>query len=308
MWNYLGKRFLTSILVLFGVSIFTFLMLHFSPGDPVRALIGRQNSSPERIAEVRKELGLDDPLPVQYWNYIKRVFHGNFGKSYKNNRDVAETIFEQFPSTVELTVFALAIAITFGLIVGAFSAFHHHNYIDHFLSVFCLTGISIPPFFLGLLLIFFFSVKQKWLPSTSQSGNFKGMILPAITLSVGEGCWLARLVRSSVLDELGKTYQTVAIAKGGSDRYVLFRHVIRNSLIPIITSIGLEFVYLLAGSVVVESIFARQGIGRLAVNSIQSRDFPVVEGTVSLIAVLYVVINTITDILYAIADPRIRLK
>ncbi len=308
MWQYLGRRLLTSLSVLIGVSIFTFLMLHFVPGDPVHALLGRQAVSPERLEEIRQELGFNDPIPVQYLNYITDVLQGDLGRSLKNNRPVLDSILEQFPSTLQLTVAALIISSLFGIIIGSLNAAVHNTWLDKVLSVLTISGISIPSFFFGLLLILFFSVRLNWLPATAKSNDPKGLILPAITLAVGEACWLARLVRSSILEEMNKSYQWTARAKGASERTIMVHHVIRNSLIPIVTAISLQFVYLMAGSVVVESIFARQGIGRLAVTAIQNRDFPLVQGTVSFIAVIYVLINTITDLIYAVVDPRVRLK
>lgn len=308
MRNFLIRRILTSLLVLLGVSLFTFLMLHLVPGDPVHALIGRQVSSPEKIAELRQEMGLNDPLPVQYFNYLKDVLHGDFGVSLKNNRSVITSIFEQFPATLQLTLAALSISTIIGLLFGAIAAFKHNSWIDQVLSALAISGISIPPFFLGLLLILLLSVKLNWLPATASTSDPRSIVLPAITLAVGEAAWLARLVRSSILEEMGKNYQWTARAKGLSENAVLWKHILRNSMIPIITAIGLQFVYLLAGSVVVESIFARQGIGRLAITAIQNRDFPLVQGTVLFIAVIYVLINTLTDVLYAIVDPRVRLQ
>ncbi len=308
MWNYLGRRLLTSASILIGVSIFTFLMLHLVPGDPVRALIGRQSVTPERLEEIRQEMGLNNPIPVQYFQYIQKVAHGDLGRSLKNNRSVLESIKEQFPSTIKLTVLALTLSTFFGILLGAISAASYNSWLDRFLSIFCLSGISIPPFFLGLLLILFFSVRNNWLPAVAKTSDLRGMILPALTLALGEACWLARLVRTSILDEMNKNYQNLAKAKGASKSAILWGHILPNALIPIATAISIQSVYLLAGSVVVESIFARQGIGRLAVNAIQNRDFPLVQGTVTVIAVVYVLINTLTDLFYAIVDPRVRLK
>lgn len=308
MWKYLGRRLLTSFSVLIGVSIFTFLMLHLVPGDPVHALLGRQAVSPERLEELREELGFNDPLPVQYFNYINNVIHGDLGRSLKNNRPVFESVMEQFPSTLELTLAALLVSSLFGIIIGAIGAAVHNTWVDKVLSILTISGISIPPFFFGLLLILFFSVRLNWLPATANSDDPQGLILPALTLAVGEACWLARLVRSSILEELDKSYQWTARSKGANERTVLWHHVLRNSLIPIVTAISIQFVYLMAGSVVVESIFARQGIGRLAVTAIQNRDFPLVQGTVSFIALIYVLINSITDLIYAVVDPRVRLR
>ena len=307
MRNFLLRRLFTSLLVLLGVSVFTFLMLHLVPGDPVHALAGKMISSPEKLEELRHEMGLDKPLAVQYFDYLNNVLHGNFGTSLKNNRPVLESIMEQLPGTFTLTIAALTFSTIFGLLFGSIGAFNHNSVLDEILSALSIIGISIPPFFLALLMILFFSIRLNWLPSTAKTSDPRSIILPAITLGIGEAAWLARLVRSSILDEMNKNYQWTARGKGLSETGVLWKHILRNSLIPIITAIGLQFVYLMAGSVLVESIFARQGIGRLALTAIQNRDFPLVQGTVTVISVIYVIINTITDILFAIVDPRVRL-
>ena len=307
MRNYLLRRVFTSLLVLIGVSVFTFLMLHLVPGDPVHALAGKMISSPEKLEEMRHEMGLDKPLPVQYFDYMRKVLHGDFGTSLKNKRPVLESIMEQLPATFRLTVAALTFSTIFGLLFGAIGAFSRRSALDESFSILSIIGISIPPFFLALLLILLFSIRLNWLPSTAKTSDPRSIILPAVTLGIGEAAWLARLVRSSILDELGKNYQWTARAKGAAERSVLWRHVLRNSLIPIITAVGLQFVYLMAGSVLVESIFARQGIGRLALTAIQNRDFPLVQGTVTIISVIYVIVNTVTDILFAVVDPRVRL-
>ena len=307
MRNYLLRRVFTSLLVLIGVSVFTFLMLHLVPGDPVHALAGKMISSPEKLEEMRHEMGLDKPLPVQYFDYMRKVLHGDFGTSLKNKRPVLESIMEQLPATFRLTVAALTFSTIFGLLFGAIGAFSRRSALDESFSILSIIGISIPPFFLALLLILLFSIRLNWLPSTAKTSDPRSIIMPAVTLGIGEAAWLARLVRSSILDELGKNYQWTARAKGAAERSVLWRHVLRNSLIPIITAVGLQFVYLMAGSVLVESIFARQGIGRLALTAIQNRDFPLVQGTVTIISVIYVIVNTVTDILFAVVDPRVRL-
>jgi peptide/nickel transport system permease protein len=308
MWNFLGRRLLTSFMVLVGVSILTFMMLHFVPGDPVHAILGRQAVSAEKIEELRVRLGLNKPLPVQYFDFVSNAVQGDLGRSIRSNRPVAAAIAEQLPSTLQLTLAAMSIAILLGIPAGVFSALHQNDWIDSLLTFLTISGVSIPSFFLGLPLIFVFSTKLNWLSSTASSSDWRGLILPALTLGLGEAAFLARLVRSSFLDELKKNYLWTARAKGANERRVLFRHAFPNALIPIITFASIQLVYLLAGSVVVEAIFARQGIGRLAVTAIQNRDFPLVQGVVLTIATMYVLINTITDILYAFIDPRIRLQ
>jgi peptide/nickel transport system permease protein len=308
MWNYLGRRLLTSILVLLGVSVLTFLMLQMVPGDPVQAILGRQSVSPEKIEQLRTQLGLNDPIPVQYYHFISRALQGNLGRSIRSNRPVLATILEQLPGTLELTGAAMLVALLIGLPLGMFSALRRGHWADSAITLSAIGGVSIPSFFLGLLLILVFSTKLNWLPSAGTTGSFRSLILPALTLGLGEAAFLTRLVRSSFIDELNKLYLWTARAKGAKETRIVVTHVLRNALIPIVTVVSLQLVYLLAGSVVVEAIFARQGIGRLAVTAIQNRDFPLIQGIVLFIAALYVTINTFTDILYAFIDPRIRLQ
>jgi ABC-type dipeptide/oligopeptide/nickel transport system permease component len=245
---------------------------------------------------------------VQYFDFVSNAIQGDLGRSIRSNRPVAAAIAEQLPSTLQLTLAAMAIAILLGIPAGVFSALHQNDWIDSILTFLTISGVSIPSFFLGLLLILVFSTKLNWLSSTASSSDWRGLILPALTLGLGEAAFLARLVRTSFLDELKKNYLWTARAKGANERRVLLRHAFPNALIPIITFASIQLIYLLAGSVVVEAIFARQGIGRLAVTAIQNRDFPLVQGVVLTIATMYVLINTITDILYAFIDPRIRLQ
>ncbi|MEA4907874.1 MAG: ABC transporter permease [Chloroflexi bacterium] len=308
MWVYLGRRLITSILVLLGVSVLTFLMLHMVPGDPVHAILGKQSVSPEKIEELRQQLGLNDPLPVQYYHFISRALQGDLGRSIRSSRPVWTAIMEQLPSTLQLTGAAMLIALLLGLPLGVLSAFRRSGWQDSLITLLAISGVSVPSFFLGLLLIVLFSLQLGWLPSVAPSASLVGLILPALTLGLGEGAFLTRLVRSSCLEELNKLYLWTARAKGADERRVMLTHALRNALIPIVTIISLQIVYLLAGSVVVESIFARQGIGRLAVTAIQNRDFPLIQGIVLVIAAMYVAVNTLTDIVYAFIDPRIRLQ
>ena len=242
---------------------------------------------------------------IKILTLIAMIEDGNL--DIEKAKTLLESIMEQLPATFRLTLAALTFSTIFGLIFGAVGAFSHGSALDEGFSILSIAGISIPPFFLALLLILFFSIRHNWLPSTAKTSDPRSIILPALTLGIGEAAWLARLVRSAILDEMNKSYQWTARAKGAAERTVLWRHVLRNSLIPIITAVGLQFVYLMAGSVLVESIFARQGIGRLALTAIQNRDFPLVQGTVTIISVIYVIVNTVTDILYALVDPRVRL-
>ena len=308
MWSYLARRLLMSLLVLFGVSVLTFSMLHLVPGDPVHAILGRQAVSAETINNLRAELGLNDPLPVQYGRFLERAFHGDLGRSIRSKRPVTDVIFEQLPSTIKLTLSAMAVAILIGLPLGIIAALNQNRWVDTLIMMAAISGVSIPSFWLGLILILVFTIGLGWMPSVASSSDWRSLVLPALTLGLAEAAVLTRLVRASMLDVLSQQYLKAARAKGVPERSVITRHAFRNALIPIVTMLGLQFVYLLAGSVVVESIFARQGIGRVAVAAIENRDFPLAQGVVLIVATIYVVINTLTDLSYAFLDPRIRLK
>ena len=308
MGSYLVRRLFMSLLVLFGVSIFTFSMLHLVPGDPVSAVMGRQAVSREEAEALRERLGLNDPLPVQYWNYISRALQGDLGESIRTNRPVSEMIGEQLPSTFQLALAAMPLAILIGGSLGLLAALRRGSWADT-LSMGCaISGISIPSFWLGILLILVFAVSLDWLPSVAPSDDLRGLILPALTLAVAEGAVIARVMRASMLDVLDQQYVTTARGKGLREKRVIFMHALPNALIPVITVLGLQFGFLLAGAIVVETIFARQGFGRLTITAINSRDFPLVQGVVLVTATIYVFINTFTDLAYSYLNPRIRLE
>ncbi len=307
MWNYLGRRLLTSLSILIGVSVLTFLMIHVMPGDPVKVIVGRLTTSPERIETLREELGFNDPIPLQYLNYLGRFIRGDMGTSIRNNRPVFDQIMEQLPNTLQLGLITVTISTIFGILIGIFSAATKYSLVDRVLSFISLSVISIPPFFIALLLILIFSVRLKWIPAVAKTGDPRGLILPAVSLALGEIFWLARIVRNAVIEETNKLYPNLAKSKGLSRPGILMEHILPNVLIPTVTAISIQLVYILAGSVVIESIFARQGIGGLAVLGIKNQDFPLIQGTVTVLAAIYVVVNTITDIFYAVVDPRVRL-
>ncbi len=308
MYTYLLRRLLTSLLVLFGVSVLVFSIIHLVPGDPVTAMTGRQRVSAEQAAELRQRLGLNDPIPVQYWNYLRKVLQGDLGQSLRNQVPITRAIGEQLPSTIQLAFSALLLATAIGFVFGLLAATRQGTWLDSVSMILSVSGMSIPTFWLGLLLIFFVSVRLGWLPSTSTGNSFQSLILPALTLALPEAAIISRVVRASLLEVLFKEYITTARAKGLKETLVVLKHALRNALIPVITFIGLQMGYLLAGSTVVESIFARQGVGRLAVNAIAARDYPMVQGVVLVTATIYVLINTFTDMLYAVINPQIRLK
>ena len=308
MGAYLTRRLLTSLLVLVGVSLLTFSMLRLVPGDPVMVLLGRQAVPKEQAEALREELGLNDPLPVQYLNYVRGVLQGDLGTSIRSGRPVSAMIGEQLPSTIQLTVAAMILAVCLGLGLGIVGALRHGSWVDTAIMSLAVSGISIPSFWLGLMLIMIFSVRLGWLPSVASSDDWRGLILPAITLGIAEAAVIARVVRASMVDTLDQDYMRTAQAKGLRHRQLVLRHALPNALIPVVTIVALQIGFLLAGSTIVETIFARQGIGRLAVTAVNNRDFPVVQGVVLVIAVIYVLINTFTDILYAYLNPRIRLQ
>jgi ABC-type dipeptide/oligopeptide/nickel transport system permease component len=299
---------LTSFLVLVGVSALSFAMLHLVPGDPVAAILGRQAVSAERMAELRMQLGLDRPLAVQYADYVAGALRGDFGRSIRTERPVLAMIAEAAPSTIQLALAAMTFAVFTGVGLGLLAAVNRNRWPDYLVMTLAVGGISIPSFWLGMLLILLFSVSLGWLPSAASKGDWRGLILPAITLGVAGAAVIARVVRSSVVEALDQEYMRTATAKGLSPRLLLLRHALPNALIPVVTVIGLQAGFLLAGSVVVETVFARPGLGRLAISAIGNRDFPVVQGVVLVTATAYVLINTCTDLLYAALDPRIRLE
>lgn len=308
MSTYLLRRLLTSILVLIGVSILVFLIIHLVPGDPVSAMTGRQRVSAQEAAELRERLGLNDPIPVQYLNYVNKVLHGDLGRSLRNKVPVTTAIADQLPSTIQLAAFALIFAAVIGLTLGILASTRQGTWVDSVSMTLAVSGMSIPTFWLGLLFIIFFSIRLGWFPSTSTGNSVRSLILPALTLGLPEAAIISRVVRASMLDVLHKEFITAARAKGLNELVVVMRHALRNALIPVVTFIGLQMGYLLAGSTVVESIFARQGIGRLAVSAIAARDYPMVQGVVLVTATVYVLVNTLTDILYAVINPQIRLE
>lgn len=308
MLNYLIRRLFTSVLVLFGISVLVFSVIHLVPGDVTMAILGRQKVNEEKVAELREQLGLNDPLYVQYGRYVSGALRGDLGKSIRTNQSVSASISEQLPGTFSLAMSALAVALSIGAIFGLLAALRHGTWVDTIVMGLSVSGLSIPTFWMGLLLILFFSVKLKLFPSISNGSSFADLFLPALTLGLPEAAVVARMVRASMLDVLNKEYITTARAKGLFERSVIIKHALRNALIPVVTFVGLQMAYLLGGTTIVETMFARQGIGRLAVQAIYSRDYPMVQGVVLITATIYVLINTITDITYVLLNPKIRLK
>ncbi len=308
MFHYIVRRTFTSILVLFGISILVFSVIHLVPGDVTMTILGRQNVTAEKVAELRQRLGLNDPLYVQYVRYLNNALHGDLGTSIKTSLPVAAAITSQMPSTFILSMAALLVALSVGGVLGMLAALNHGSWLDTLVMTLSVSGLSVPTFWMGLLLILLFSVRLGLFPSISIGSTPKDLFLPALTLGLPEGAVVARMVRASMLDVLSREYITTARAKGLPDRLVILKHALRNALIPVVTFFGLQMAYLLSGATIVETMFARQGIGRLAVQSIYNRDYPLVQGVVLVTALIYVVINTFTDITYVFLNPKIRLK
>jgi peptide/nickel transport system permease protein len=305
MGAYARGRILRAIPVVFGVLTLVFLMVHALPGDPAEDIASRSPGMTQQDVErIRTQLGLDQPLYRQYWEFIARLVHGNLGRSIFNGQPVSTMIRQQFPSTLVLTLVAMSFAIVIGAVFGVLAAMRHNSWADTGSMFMALIGVSVPSFWLGLMLILLFAVKLRWVPVVGGTG-FRGLILPALTLCVSPAAIIARLVRSSMLEVLRQEYVMTARAKGLTQRVVILRHALRNALIPVVTIVGLQFGLMLGGTVVVETVFARQGIGRMAVDAILAKDFPVIQGVVLLAALVYVIVNLAIDLLYSVLDPRI---
>jgi ABC-type dipeptide/oligopeptide/nickel transport system permease component len=299
-------RLLYTLPALWLILTMVFLLIHIVPGDPVEQMLG-QDARAEDLAQLRHVLGLDQPLDVQYARYLEGLARGDWGRSLRYGVPVRALVFDRFPATVELSLAALLICIGISIPAGIFSARWRGSKTDQATSVFTLLGLSVPNFALGPVLILAFSVEIGWLP-VSGRGGLGHLILPAITLGAALAAILTRMVRSSMIEELSRDYVRTARAKGIPETSVLFRHAFPNALIPVITVLGLQFGSLLAGTIVTETIFSWPGIGRLAVQAITARDYPLLQGCILVVAVSYVVVNLLTDVVYALVDPRVRLR
>lgn len=300
-------RLISAIPVIFGVVIIVFVMLRILPGDPVDIMATNMAMSAEDMERLREQLGLNDPLWVQFVNYVGDLLRGDFGRSFFSNRPVAEQLLQQMPATIALTASAVLVSIVIGFPLGILAAVRRNTWVDRAAMITALLGVSMPSFWTSILLIWLFGVTLRWLPIAG-SGSLQHLILPSLALGLGTAAIIARLVRSSMLEVLGQEYITTARAKGLADRLVVIRHALRNALIPVITIVGLQVSTLLGGAVIVETIFSRRGIGTLVVRAVLERDFPVVQASIFLIAFTYILVNLFTDILYAYVDPRIRYQ
>lgn len=305
MFKYVQRRLILAVPTIFLTSIVVFLMLFLIPGDPAAIYIGDNTSTPERLAQIRHQMGLDKPIYVQYVDFVWKAFHGDLGRSLQTNRPVTTEIRSRLPNTIELAVAAMVLGTVFGLALGLISGLKQNSIFDSLSMIVALFGISIPVFWLALLLIMLFAVRLHWFPATSQPG-LRGLVLPAISLALLSAATLARIVRASVLEVLHQEYLNTARAKGISYAAVVFRHALPNAIIPVITVMGLQFGSLLSGAVITETVFARPGLGKLVVDSIQNKDLPVVQGVILVLAIIYILMNLLVDLSYAVVDPRIR--
>ncbi len=306
MLSYIIRRLILAIPVLLGVSLITFILLNVVPGDPVVEMVGK-HADQATIERIRKQLGLDDPIIVQFGRFVFNAVRGDLGKSFKTNQAVMKMIMDTFPTTVKLALTSASVAIVIGIVVGIVSAVKQDTVFDHTARIIALAGISAPVFWVAVVCQLIFGLHLKWLP-ISGYGTWKHMILPAFVLGVRFAASIARYTRSTLLDVIRQDYIRTARAKGLAERAVIFGHALKNTLIPIVTVIGMQIGGLLTGSFLVESIFAIPGLGRLSILALSTRDYPLVQGTVLFTAVIYTLANLIVDVSYAFLDPRVRLQ
>ncbi|SDK83910.1 nickel ABC transporter permease [Natronincola ferrireducens] len=305
MHRYVLRRLLMLLPVMLGVSFIVFTMMYITPGDPARIMLG-ESVAPEDVERFREELGLNDPFFIQYGRFVKNlVVHQDIGRSYTSKRPVMDEILSRFPNTLKLATLGIIVAVVLGIPTGIISATRQYSVFDNVSMVAALLGVSMPNFWQGMMLILLFSVHLGWLPPSGFS-SYREMILPALTLGTSSAAIITRMTRSSMLEVIRQDYIRTARAKGQVESVVINRHALKNALIPIVTVIGLQFGYLLGGAVLTESIFGISGVGRLMVDSINARNFPVVQGGVLFIALTFSIVNLIVDILYGFLDPRIK--
>jgi peptide/nickel transport system permease protein len=302
--RYIARRVLAIVPVLFIVSIVVSLMVHLTPGDPVKVMMGQSGASAEEIEQIRVQLGLDKPLPVQYLRFLQDLATGEL-RSIRTHQPVVQQYLELFPNTLQLAVVSLLVATVIGMLLGVVAATHQNSWLDSFSMAVGFLGVSIPNFWLALVLIYVFAVSLNWLPATGAGGP-KLLILPASVLAMEQVALIARLIRANMVEVLQEDYIKTARSKGLQEQSVQWGHALRNAMLPTITLMGLNFGYLLSGAIIVETVFARPGIGRLIVDAILNKDFPVVQGAVLLTATVYLLVNLLTDVSYSLIDPRIR--
>ena len=304
MIKYIVRRLIALIPVLLGVTLIIFTLLYFTPGDPALVMLGDE-ATPEAIAQIHEELGWNDPFWVRYFNYVVDLLHGDLGVSYTNGRPVFDLLVERLPKTITLALISTTIAVTLGILLGVIAAIKQNSIFDNLCMLLALVGVSMPHFWQGLLLMLLFGVKLGWLP-ISGWGEVGNVGLPSLTIGLGSMAIIARMTRSSMLEVINQDYINFARAKGQKNGKIITGHELRNALIPIITTIAIQFGNMLGGSVITETIFAIPGVGKLMVDSIRSGNYPVVQGGVLLIAFIYCINNLLVDVIYAFVDPRVK--
>ncbi len=312
MFTFIVRRLIQTIPVLIGVTILTFSLMHLIPGDPAQILAG-ESASPQQIEQMRDRLGLNEPIPVQYFTYVGNAIQGDLGNSIRSGRDVTTEISGRFWVTVELAVYSTILSVFMGLIAGIISATKRYTLTDVIIMIIALFGLSMPNFWLGLMLIQWFAIgfdigpiNTGWF-SASGWGTWQQVVLPVFTLGTAGAAIVARMTRSSMLEVIDQDYIRTARAKGVKERVVIYRHALKNALIPVVTVVGLQFGALLGGAVLTETVFAINGLGRLIIDAIRARDFPVVQGTVLVFSLLFVLVNLFVDIAYRFLNKRIDL-
>lgn len=315
MFTFIVRRIIQTIPVLIGVSILVFSLMHLIPGDPAHIMAG-EGATTEQIENIRERLGLNEPLPVQYGTYVTKALQGDLGSSIRTGRDVNKEISDRFWTTIELAVYSTILSVFLGLIAGVISATKKYSFQDIAIMIVALFGLSMPNFWLGLMLIQWFAIGidlPQWIPFIENTswfkpsgwGSFSQVVLPVITLGTGGAAIIARMTRSTMLEVIDQDYIRTAKAKGVHDRVIIYRHALKNSLVPVVTVVGLQFGGLLGGAVLTETVFAINGMGKLIIDSILARDFPMVQGTILVVAVLFVFVNLIVDIIYHFLNKRI---
>lgn len=304
MANYIAYRLLRSVPVVFLVSILVFSMVHMLPGDPVLAMFSGQYITAENMALARERLGLDQPVYIQYLDWLGRVVVGDFGESIVSRRPVADMVLSVLPRTIELAVAGMIVTIILGITAGVLAAINQNNWVDNIVMFVTSLGVSMPLFWFGLIVLLYFSVELRWFPVATSAG-WQSIVLPALVLGLQSSCMVARLTRSSVLQVLREDYVTTARAKGIDPGRIIGVHVLRNALIPVLTLLGVQTSWLLSGAVITETVFARPGLGTMAVEAIRQMDFPVLQAVVLIAAVIYTGVNLIVDVINAQIDPRI---
>jgi peptide/nickel transport system permease protein len=334
MFNYIIKRLLALIPILIGVAIIVFLIVHLIPGDPAQTMLG-ERATDQALERLREQMGLNDPLPVQFWRYVKDLLRGDLGRSIMSNNPVSAELMQRFPATLELSFFAIIFSVFVGVPAGIFASMNQNSWFDNLSMLIALIGVSMPIFWLGLMFIWLFAVELGWFPPSSRIGvgleftpitnlyvidsilqfNFTALknvlhhlVLPAVALGTIPMAIIARMTRSSMLEVLKKDYIRTAYAKGLKRKIVIFKHALKNAMVPIITVVGLQFGVLLGGAVMTETIFSWPGLGKYLVDAIYARDFPIVQGGILFFAGVFVIVNLIVDLSYALVDPRIQYE